>query len=220
MTVASALRRALRPHLSLISVDLLMQRHVRSPSAEITALSVKEREHLAEVLSTSVNLFSRADPTNIRTDVRAALELIESSDQDNGATVSAEIAIRSEVDVSVARSEARRVAASVGVSSTMAVKVATSVSELARNIILYATSGTVEIEALRERGIPTIRIVARDAGPGIDQTRLDAMFAGTYRSKSGLGKGLIAVKRIANEFTLETGLGQGTTVRATFRGGL
>lgn len=220
MIVADALRRALRPHLSLISVDLLMQRHVRSPAAEIGALSVKEREQLAEVISASVKLFSRADPTNVRTEVRQALMLGEQEGEAAGKAVSAEINIRAEVDVSVARSEAKRVAGSVGVSSTMAVKVATAVSELARNIILYAKSGTVEVEALREGGIPIIRVVARDAGPGIDQARIDQMFAGTYRSKSGLGKGMLAVKRIANEFALETAPGQGTTVRATFRGGL
>jgi serine/threonine-protein kinase RsbT len=220
MMVADALRRALRQHLSLMAVDLLMQRHVRSPAAEIAALSVKEREQLAEVISASVKLFSRADPSNVRLEVRQALQLGEHVESASGRAICAAIAIRAEVDVSVARSEAKRVATSVGVSSTMAVKVATAVSELARNIVLYAKVGAVELEALREGGIPLIRIVARDAGPGIDPARVEQMFAGTYRSKSGLGKGLLAVKRIANEFALETALGKGTTVRATFRGGL
>jgi serine/threonine-protein kinase RsbT len=221
MIVVEALRRALRPHLSLISVDLLLQRHVRSPTAEVRTLSLKERENLADLLVTSIRLFGGANVGSVRTEVRTALQLLGPSDQDNdGVAVSAEIAIRGEVDVSVARSEARRVAASVGVSPSMAVKIATSVSELARNIVLYATTGTIELEAMRERGVPIIRIMARDAGPGIDQPRIDAMFAGKYRSKSGLGKGLLAVKRLANEFVLETALGEGTIVRATFRGAL
>ena len=40
----------------------------------------------------------------------------------------------------------------------------------------------------------------------------------TYRSTRGMGKGLMAVKKLTDEFSLDTAPGRGTTVTCLFRG--
>lgn len=114
--------------------------------------------------------------------------------------------------VTAARGRALEVCGRVGFGLIERTKVATAVSELARNIALYAGRGSVEFHLLTvpRRGL---RVVAIDAGPGI--AHLDAIFAGDYRSKQGMGAGLRGVKRIAETFHIDTGPG-GTRVTAAF----
>jgi len=99
------------------------------------------------------------------------------------------------------------------------VKVATAVSELARNIVFYAGKGTVELRSLKDdRGILGLQIIASDQGPGIPQSKLDEIWAGTYKSQRGMGKGLVAVKKLVDDFQLDTRPGVGTTVTCVFKG--
>jgi serine/threonine-protein kinase RsbT len=87
----------------------------------------------------------------------------------------------------------------------------TAISEVARNIVLYAGQGQIEIATVK-RGI---EIVARDRGPGI--ANLDQVLAGNYKSRMGMGLGLRGVKKIADQFDIQTAPGRGTTVRFTMR---
>ena len=119
------------------------------------------------------------------------------------------IAIDTEHDVVLARGEAKKIAQDVGFDATDTVKIATVVSELARNIVLYAKNGRIEVERL---GAPQvgIAIVASDNGPGI--VNLDQVLSGKYRSKSGMGLGLLGSKRLVDEFNVESIPGRGTKV--------
>jgi len=220
MTIAEALRTALRSHLSAISVESLIQRHVSTPNASVRETSKTAREELAERVAQTARLFSASDPATLRSRVWAALLLVEVSVSPPklAAARTQLIEIRAELDVSVARNAARGLLASLDWDNTTTVKVATAVSELARNIVLYAGTGSVALEAQPEGTAPSIRVVATDTGPGIAPEQLEAMLAGTYRSKSGLGKGLLGVKRMASEFNVNTAPGKGTTVRVVFRG--
>jgi len=97
--------------------------------------------------------------------------------------------------------------------------VATAVSELARNIIFYATRGTVELRSLKDdKGVMGLQIIASDQGPGIPPAKLEEIWAGTYKSQRGMGKGLVAVKKLVDEFQLDTRPGVGTTVTCMFKG--
>jgi serine/threonine-protein kinase RsbT len=92
--------------------------------------------------------------------------------------------------------------AALGARSLVIQKVATIVSELSRNIVSYTPGGSIEltiVDATPRR----IRIRAIDAGKGI--LDLDAILAGRYRSKTGLGKGILGVKRLADTFEIQTG---------------
>ena len=90
-----------------------------------------------------------------------------------------------------------------------AVKVATVVSELARNICQYATEGTITLVPL-ERPRPGVRVVAADEGPGIPH--LEDVVGGRWRSKTGMGLGLVGSRRLMSTFNIETALGQGTRI--------
>jgi serine/threonine-protein kinase RsbT len=93
------------------------------------------------------------------------------------------------------------------------------VSELARNIIFYAGTGAIELRSHQDARETRLEIVAADQGPGIDAAKLAAIFAGSFRSERGLGKGLVAVQKLGEDFQIETRPGRGTRVSCVFRGG-
>ncbi len=106
-----------------------------------------------------------------------------------------------------ARMAARRLAETAGASKLDSLRAATGLSELTRNILMYAGSGEVVVEILDAPR--RIRMVASDRGPGIGN--LDEVLGGEYQSKTGLGRGLLGTKRLADHFEISTGP-QGTTV--------
>jgi anti-sigma regulatory factor (Ser/Thr protein kinase) len=128
------------------------------------------------------------------------------------------LAIESEKDIAAARLDAWSEAVRLGLSKFTAVKVATAVSELARNIVFYAARGTIELRPRQEARETRLEILAADQGPGIDAQKLESIFAGTFRSQRGMGKGLVAVRRLADDFQLDTRPGRGTRVTCVFRG--
>lgn len=128
------------------------------------------------------------------------------------------LSIDQEKDIATARLEAWSEAVRIGLSKFTSVKVATAVSELARNIIFYGGKGYVELKSTKDDRGPTLQIVASDKGPGIEPRKLDEIWAGTYKSQRGMGKGLAAVKKLVDDFHLDTGPGRGTTVTCLFRG--
>ncbi len=112
------------------------------------------------------------------------------------------LTVRTEQDASRARLEARVLCMELGAAGLEAQKVATAVSELARNQISYAGGGTLEIKPLA--GPPRrVQVVAQDHGPGI--TGIEEILAGKYQSKHGLGLGILGVKRLADRFDIKTG---------------
>jgi serine/threonine-protein kinase RsbT len=125
--------------------------------------------------------------------------------------------IEQEKDIATARLEAWSESVRIGLSKFTSVKVATAVSELARNIVFYAGKGIVELRTLRDERGSGLQITAIDQGPGIDDKKLQEIWGGTYKSQRGMGKGLVAVKKLVDEFNLDTGPGRGTTVTCMFR---
>jgi serine/threonine-protein kinase RsbT len=118
------------------------------------------------------------------------------------------IQIRVEDDIARARNEARDIATKVGFSLVGRTRLVTAVSELTRNIVLYAGEGEIELKPLTSP--PGLEVVARDRGPGIPN--LEEILEGHYKSRLGMGLGLRGVKRIADRFDVQTAAGQGTTV--------
>lgn len=121
-----------------------------------------------------------------------------------------EIPITEETSVVDARLQARSFARELGFDRTDQARITTTVSELARNIYSYAGSGRIVLSAL---GVPRLGlgIVATDAGPGIPN--LSEILGGGYRSRTGMGLGILACKRLMDEFAITSAPGQGTTVR-------
>lgn len=120
------------------------------------------------------------------------------------------VAVRTEFDVVAARQRARQIANFCGFATRDQVRIATSVSELARNIYHYAGAGDVQflIEGDTAPQILTIRI--NDNGPGIKN--LDVILAGNYQSPTGMGKGLLGAQRLMDRFDIQTGPDIGTKI--------
>jgi serine/threonine-protein kinase RsbT len=122
------------------------------------------------------------------------------------------IPVRSDPDVVVARQRVREAAERVGFARTDLTVIATAVSEVARNIVRFAGSGEIVVELLEDPR-PGLRVVARDAGPGIAD--VDRALVDGYSSAHGLGLGLPGARRLMDEFAVVSEPQQGTTVTMT-----
>jgi len=120
------------------------------------------------------------------------------------------VPIEHEADIVTARQKGRELAAASGLSRTEQTLIATAISELARNIVVYARRGEVVLAPLEQQGRRGVLVVARDDGPGIANPDL-AMRDG-YSTSRSLGMGLPGAKRLMDEFELATALGKGTTI--------
>jgi serine/threonine-protein kinase RsbT len=120
------------------------------------------------------------------------------------------VAIRSDADIVSARQQGRSLAAAIGFSATDATLIATAISELARNIVIYAGQGEVELQSVETSQKKGIMISARDSGPGIRS--IEDVLRDGYSTSGGLGLGLPGVKRLMDEFAIESELRQGTAV--------
>ena len=117
-------------------------------------------------------------------------------------------------DIVVARQRARELARDLGFGLVDQSRVATAVSELARNVIQHATGGCGDV-AIRVLSPPNpervgLEIIVRDEGPGISDVEL-AMQPG-YTSGDGLGVGLPGARRLMDEMEIDSALGRGTVV--------
>ena len=123
------------------------------------------------------------------------------------------VQIGSDGDIIIAREKGRALAAELGFSSTDVVRIATAISELARNVLSYAARGEIRLEALNNRNQRGIAIIASDQGPGIAD--VEEAMQDAFSTSGGLGLGLPGVRRLVDEFTIESTVGHGTTVSAT-----
>jgi signal transduction histidine kinase/CheY-like chemotaxis protein len=112
------------------------------------------------------------------------------------------VAIRQEQDVVAARQRARQIAALLGFEAQDQARIATAVSEIARNAFRYANGGDVGFTVEGERAPQLLVIEVRDAGPGIAD--LDAILAGRYRSATGMGLGITGARRLMDHCSIRT----------------
>lgn len=118
--------------------------------------------------------------------------------------------INSDLDIVIARTLARDTAKSLGFGPIDQARIATAVSELARNIFLYAGTGSVTVRAVERHGRKGIEIICEDKGPGI--ANLEASMQDGYSTSRGMGLGLPGAKRLMDEFYIKTQEGVGTTI--------
>jgi serine/threonine-protein kinase RsbT len=132
----------------------------------------------------------------------------------SGRLVSEEIRVRitTDLDIVAARQKGRELANHLGFGSSDLAIIATAISELARNIVMYARGGEVILKSTQENGAPGIIVVASDKGSGIADVA-QAMHDG-YSTSGSLGLGLPGVRRLMDEFEIVSKVGCGTTVTA------
>ena len=119
------------------------------------------------------------------------------------------VQISRDEDVVLARQRARQVADALGFEGQDQTRVATAVSELARNVARYAKRGSVEFAL--DVAAQALAVTVRDSGPGIPH--LASVLDGTYRSETGMGVGIVGARRIMDDFEIESKPGQGTVAR-------
>lgn len=116
-------------------------------------------------------------------------------------------------DVSNSRRAGMQLALDMGFQHADATKVAVVISELARNILIYAKTGTVIV--MEHKGLDGkhgIKVIADDNGPGI--AALDKALTDGWTTSGGLGLGLSGSKRLMDEFFIHSEVGKGTNVTA------
>ena len=123
--------------------------------------------------------------------------------------------MRGQNDLLAARQQARTMALELGCTSTRAACVAVVTSELGRNILLYAGSGEIFLRPAASALDPGLVIIAEDHGPGIPNR--EAALKEGYSSSGGLGLGLPAVLKLADEFEIITAPGEGVWIRAVIK---
>lgn len=121
-----------------------------------------------------------------------------------------ELPIRAQSDVVLVRQAVRDWSKQLGFSLVDQTKIVTAASELARNTLDYGGGGSVRLEVLQEGFRRGLRLSFTDQGPGIAD--LDLALTDGYTTGGGLGLGLTGARRLANEFTIDTEVGKGTTV--------
>lgn len=128
-------------------------------------------------------------------------------------TLHSSVKIINEWDIVAARQLGRKISKEIGFGTVDQARITTAISELARNIFLYAGRGEISINKVSEVGKQGLRIVAKDEGPGIIDIR--KVMQDGYTTSGGLGAGLPGVKRLMDSFDIESiaeGENTGTTI--------
>ncbi len=118
--------------------------------------------------------------------------------------------LHSDVDVLKARQLGKELASSLRFTTSELTIIATAISEIARNTVLYARDGWMELKLIQQGKKRGLLVIAEDSGPGIADLSL-AMQDG-YTTSRGLGIGLPGAKRLMDEFDIKSELGKGTTI--------
>jgi serine/threonine-protein kinase RsbT len=197
----SGLLHVLSAHMSPLNARALLNRVSQAASAEGRSPSTLE---LVDALLENSALFVTNGSGQ---ELRNKLIALRSGPPTTEPVV---VEIKGEADVSRARLAARELCEALGARRLATQQVATAVSELARNIALYTPGGSISLEPI-PGDPPSMRIVAEDRGSGI--SNLKAVLDGSYRSRTGLGKGILGVKRLMDRFDIRTGA-RGTRIEA------
>src|SRR5262249_31094853 len=104
---------------------------------------------------------------------------------------------------------ARRIAELLGFERQDQTRIATAVSELARNAFGYAGGGRAEFFIDPNASVQALKIRISDKGKGI--AALQDILGGRYQSPSGMGLGLLGARRLMNHFHIVS-TAAGTTV--------
>jgi serine/threonine-protein kinase RsbT len=123
------------------------------------------------------------------------------------------VRIISERDIVVARQKGRALATNLGFSLGNATMIATAISELARNVISYAGEGMIAMNVIYDSKREGLLIVASDEGPGISD--IPRALRDGFSTSGSLGIGLPGVRRLMDDFAIDSEPGRGTIVTVT-----
>ena len=120
-----------------------------------------------------------------------------------------EVEIQEDFDIIKARARARVLAEALGFGIVDQTRIATAVSEIARNALIHGGGGKMTLRTVKHK--KGLEIVIVDQGPGIPN--LDRVMPESYpRRGVGLGLGLAGARRLMDDFYIESKPGVGTKV--------
>ena len=122
------------------------------------------------------------------------------------------IAVHDDSGINRAIAETLNMAGAAGVDGLDSRRLATVVSELGRNVLKYAGSGSIVLEPLENANRVGFAVTAIDRGPGIED--VTKAMEDHFSSGGTLGLGLPGVKRIMDDLIVDSEPGRGTRVRA------
>jgi signal transduction histidine kinase len=125
---------------------------------------------------------------------------------DSGAITITSVSLKGQEDIVASRHRARELSSQLGFSNQDQVRIATAVSELARNALQYGPGGQVEFSVALHTVPQHLWVNVRDKGPGTADTL-------EQRSDSETGMGVAAAGRLMDIFRVHRQPGQGTTIR-------
>lgn len=120
------------------------------------------------------------------------------------------VVIAHDGDIVEARRKGRELAQTIGFAGSDLTIIATAISEIARNIVVYADRGEVSLSVADNGGRRGIVVVARDEGPGIAD--IERAMRDGYSTGKSLGLGLPGARRLMDDFEIVSAVGEGTTV--------
>jgi serine/threonine-protein kinase RsbT len=120
------------------------------------------------------------------------------------------VPIERDADIVSARQAGRELAVQAGFAGSDLTLIATAISEVARNIVIYAERGEIRLSLAQKQGAKGVVVVAHDEGPGIAD--IDQAMQDGFSTGRSLGLGLPGARRLMDEFEIVSELGRGTTV--------
>ena len=118
--------------------------------------------------------------------------------------------LKSSSDVVIARQRVRQWAVDLTFSLVDQTKLVTAASELARNALDHGRGGAMTMESLSNGTKSGLRLVFEDQGPGIPD--IEMALKDGFTTGAGMGLGLGGSRRLVNEFSIESEVGQGTRI--------
>jgi len=120
--------------------------------------------------------------------------------------------IQDDRSLHVSLAQIRQQAVTMGCPDFKLAKLLTVASELGRNILKYAGSGSLSVKRIEENAKKGIEICAIDKGPGIED--IEQAMKDNVSTSGTLGLGLPGTKRLSDDFHIHSKVGEGTTVQA------
>jgi serine/threonine-protein kinase RsbT len=120
------------------------------------------------------------------------------------------VSIDADADLVAARAAGRAMAERLGFPRPDPTLIATAISEVARNIVVHVGHGEIVLKPIQDPNRYGLVVIAHDDGPGIRD--VEAALRDDYSGRDGLGLGLPGVRRLMDDFEVESYPDIGTTV--------
>jgi anti-sigma regulatory factor (Ser/Thr protein kinase) len=128
--------------------------------------------------------------------------------------VSTVTTIRDSTQVGEARRAVQAMARDRGLGETATGNASIVVTELVNNLVRHAGEGTVALRWQGARGCEALEMVVLDRGPGMAD--IEKCMADGYSTRGSPGTGLGAVRRLSDDFDLQSTPGKGTAIVSRF----